>query len=145
MSPELRPQMPSTGLRLHVWMRTACLTVAMSLLALPVSVLAEEAEAADLVSDILIAPVADPAYVWNRRLAADYSAPVTVPVAGSIAAPVADPAYVWNRRLAADYSAPVTVPVAGSIAAPAYVWDPAGRAAMVRDHFLLEHASQSQG
>jgi hypothetical protein len=114
MSPELRPQMPSTGFRLHVWMRTACLTVAMSLLALPVSVLAEEAEAADLVSDILIAPVADPAYVWNRRLAA-------------------------------DYSAPVTVPVAGSIAAPAYVWDPAGRAAMVRDHFLLEHASQSQG
>jgi hypothetical protein len=83
--------------------------VAIALLALPVSVLAEhlEDETADHVSDILISTVTDPAYVWDGRLAASYSALVADPVS-----------------------------------TPAYVWDPAEQAAMVRDHFLLEHASE---
>jgi hypothetical protein len=96
------------GPRLHVWKRTACLAGAIALLALPVSVLAEHVEGGDPVTAVLVAPV------------------VTT---------VVDPAYVWDGRLAASYSALVAV-------APTHAWDPSLRAATVRNHFLLEHASQ---
>jgi hypothetical protein len=89
----------STGPRLQVWKRIACLAVAIALVALPVSVLAEHVD----------------------------------PVTGTLAEHVegGDPV-----------TGILTAPVVAPVVDPAYTWDPAGQAAMVRDHFLLEHASQ---
>ena len=95
MSPSLvsRSSEPSTGPRLHVWKRTVGLTMAIALLALPVSVLAEDDDAANPVTALHVAPVAAPADVWDGRLAASYSAPL------------AAPAYVRDGRLAASWAA----------------------------------------
>jgi hypothetical protein len=138
----------STGPRLHVWKRAACLAVAIALLALPVSVLAEDVESSDPVTAVLVAPVAGPAYAWDGRLAASYSAPV------------AGPAYAWDGRLAASYSAPVAalseraaltivLASAGAGAAVPATWaaeapglEPAALTEKLHEHFLVEHSSE---
>ena len=112
-----RSYAPSTSPRFHVWKRTASLAVAIALLALPVSVLADHVadhvEGGDEVTAIITAPV------------------ITT---------VTDPDYVWDGRLAGSYTAPFDAP----LSTPAFVWDPAEQASMVRDHVLLEHASEEQ-
>jgi hypothetical protein len=157
----------STGPRLHVWKRAACLAVAIALLALPVSVLAEDVESSDPVTAVLVAPVAGPAYAWDGRLAASYSAPVAGPayawdgrLAASYSAPVAGPAYAWDGRLAASYSAPVAalseraaltivLASAGAGAAVPATWaaeapglEPAALTEKLHEHFLVEHSSE---
>ncbi len=76
---------PSMGVQLPSRMRTVCLTVAMSLLALPVAFLADGVKAAETIS------VPAPDYVWDGRLASDVTRE-----------------YVWDGRLASNVT--VTIP-----------------------------------